>query len=180
LTFAVGGTPTTVRTRTFTIPILNDVIVEGPETVNLALSLPGGAVAQLVLNRDIAVLTINEDDVAGVIQFSASTFSATECATSAPTCNATLTVSRTGGLASGVTVDFATADGTATAGVDYTATSGTVTFAASQATKTFTIPLLAEVGAQPTKSFSVILSNPGSGGTLGARTTATVNVSDTR
>jgi len=54
------------------------------------------------------------------------------------------------------------------------------TLAATPTGQTFTIPLLAEVGAQPTKSFSVILSNPGSGGTLGARTTATVNVSDTR
>jgi hypothetical protein len=184
LTFAVGGTPTTVRTRTFTIPILNDTIIEGPETVNLALSLPLGAVAQLVTGRDTAVLTINEDDVAGVIQFSASTFNAIECATSAPTCNATLTVSRTGGLASGVTVDFTTVDGTgaagAVAGVDYTATTSTVTFAASQTTQTIKIPLLTEVGAQPTKSFSVILSNPGSGGTLGARTTATVNITDTR
>jgi hypothetical protein len=175
-----------VRTRTFTIRILNDTTVEGPETVNLALSLPLGAVAQLVTGRNNAVLTINEDDVAGVIQFSALTFTATECATSAPTCNATLTVSRTGGLASGVTVDFATADGTAIAGTDYgtagnpTPPTGTVTFAASQASKTFTIPLLTEVGAQPTKSFTVILSNPGSGATLGARTSATVNVTDTR
>jgi hypothetical protein len=169
-----------VRTRTFTIPILNDTGVEGAQTVNLALSLPPGAVAGLVTGRNTAVLTINEDDVAGVIQFSALTFNAIECATSALTCNATLTVSRTGGLASGVTVDFTTADGTAAAGVDYTATTGTVTFAASQVTKTITIPLRTEVGAQPIKSFSVILSNPGSNGTLGARTTATVNITDTR
>ena len=173
-----------MRTRTFTVPILNDTVVEGPQTVNLTLSGPTGG-AGLVAGRDTAVLSINEDDVAGVIQFSASTFNATECATSALTCNATLTVSRTGGLASGVTVDFATADGTAIAGTDYgtrdaTPPSGTLTFAASQATQTIKIPLLSEVGAQPTKSFSVILSNPGSGGTLGARTTATVNITDTR
>ena len=70
LTFAVGGTPTTVRTRTFTIPILSDTGVEGPQTVNLTLSGPTGG-AGLVTGRDTAVLTINEDDVAGVIQFSA-------------------------------------------------------------------------------------------------------------
>ncbi|HVG78307.1 MAG TPA: Calx-beta domain-containing protein, partial [Patescibacteria group bacterium] len=177
LTFAVGGTPTTVRTRTFTIPILSDTGVEGPQTVNLTLSGPTGG-AGLVTGRDTAVLTINEDDVAGVIQFSALSFNATECAVLP--CNAMLTVSRTGGLASGVTVDFTTADGTAVNGVDYTTTSSSVTFAALQVTQTIKIPLLIEVGAQPTKSFSVILSNPGSGGTLGARTTATVNVSDTR
>ena len=118
MTFAVGGTPTTVRTRTFTIPILSDTGVEGPQTVNLTLSGPTGG-AGLVTGRDTAVLTINEDDVAGVIQFSALSFNAIECAITALTCNATLTVSRTGGLASGVTVDFATADVTAIAGTDY-------------------------------------------------------------
>jgi Calx-beta domain len=173
LTFPAGGTPTTVRTRTFTVPILNDTSFEGTETVNLTLSSPSPG-AQLVTGRDTAVLSI----VAGVIQFSASSFGATECI--ALPCNATLTVSRTGGLASGVTVDFTTVDGTAMAGVDYTATTSTVTFAASQATQTIKIPLLIEVGAQPTKSFSVVLSNPGSGWTLGARTTATVNITDTR
>ena len=51
LTFAVGGTPTTVRTRTFTIPILSDTGVEGPQTVNLTLSGPTGG-AGLVTGRE--------------------------------------------------------------------------------------------------------------------------------
>jgi hypothetical protein len=116
--------------------------------------------------------------VAGVIQFSALAFNATECATLP--CSATLTVSRTGGAASAVTVDFTTADGTAVAGTDYLATTNTLTFGASQTSQTIKIPLVIEPGAQPTKSFSVTLSNPGSGATLGVRTTATVNITDTR
>jgi len=179
LIFPPGGTPTTVRTKTFLVPIVNDTVVEGVETVNLTLSAPTGGAA-LVTGRDTAVLSISEDDVAGVIQFSVSTFTATECSVLAITCNATLTVTRTGGLASGVTVDFTTADGTAIAGTDYTATTNTVTFGALQTIQTIRIPLLGELGAQPTKAFSVILSNPGSGATLGPRTTATVNVIDTR
>ena len=155
---------------------MSDTIVEGIETVNLTLSGPTGG-AGLVVGRDTATLSIGEDDVAGVIQFSALTYNAVECATIP--CNATLTVSRTGGLASGVTVDFTTADGTAVAGIDYTATTGTLTCGASQTSQTIKIPLLIEPGAQPTKSFSVLLSNPGSGATLGARTSATVNVTDT-
>jgi hypothetical protein len=59
LTFPVGGTPTTVRTRTFTVPILNNTIVEGTETVNLTLSSPSPGV-QLVTGRDTAVLSITE------------------------------------------------------------------------------------------------------------------------
>jgi hypothetical protein len=177
LNFPAGGTLTTVRTKTFTVPILSDTLVEGIETVNLTLSGPTGG-AGLVVGRDLATLSIGEDDVAGVIQFSALTYNAIECATIP--CNATLTVSRTGGAASGVTVDFTTADGTALAGTDYTATTSTLIFGASQTSQTIKIPLLIEPGAQPTKSFSVLLSNPGSGATLGARTSATVNVTDTR
>jgi hypothetical protein len=116
--------------------------------------------------------------VAGVIQFSAPSFSATECM--ALPCNATLTVSRTGLARQRCHRGLHHPDGTATASVDYTATTSTGTFAASQAMQTIKIPLLIEVGAQPTKSFSVILSNPGSGAKLGARTTATVNITDTR
>jgi hypothetical protein len=183
LIFPPGGTPTSVRTRTFAVRILNDLIVEGTKRVNLTLSVPPGGAAQLPTGRDMAVLSITEDDVAGTIQFSALTFNAIECPVLA--CNATLTVSRTGGFAKDVTVDFATANGTAAAGADFGTLgdptfTGTVTFGAGQVIQTIRIPLLGEVGPEPTKSFTVVLSNPGSGGVLGARTSATVNIIDTR
>jgi len=178
LTFAPGGGPTTVRTRTFTVPILRDALVEIAETVQLTLS--GAIGATIAPGRDAATLFITDDDVGGVVQLSKDVFAATECAVTALTCTAKLTVSRTGGSAAGVTVDFTTADGTAVAGVDYTATTDTVTFGPGQMTQTITIPLLREVGAQPLKSFSVIISNPGGGGSLGPRTTAEVRITDTR
>ena len=40
-----------------------------------------------------------------------------------------------------LTVDYATADGTATAGSDYTTTSGTLTFAAGESSKTVSVPI---------------------------------------
>jgi hypothetical protein len=91
-----------------------------------------------------------------------------------------LTVVRTGGGASGVTVDFATVDGTATALSDYVATTGQVSFASGQASAVIRIPLQIELGAQPLKSFSVTLTNPRNGATLGARKTTEVRISDTR
>jgi Calx-beta domain len=175
VTFAAGGTPTTVRTRTFTIPILQDTIVEGTETVTLTLT--GASGAAVVVGRDTATLFISDDDVGGAVQFSADFFNANECA--ALPCNATLTLSRSGGAAGGVTVDFITADGTAVAGADYTTTSGTVTFAAGQMSRTISVPLVIEPGAQPLKTFSVVISNPGGGGTLGARQSAQVRITDT-
>jgi hypothetical protein len=82
-----------VRTRTFTVPILQDKVVEVTESVSLALSGPTGA--QLVVGRDSATLLILDDDMGGVVEFSAAVFSATECA--ALPCSATLTVSARSG-----------------------------------------------------------------------------------
>jgi Calx-beta domain/K319L-like, PKD domain len=58
-----------------------------------------------------------------------------------------------------VTVDFATADGTATAPGDYTPTSGTLTFAPGDTSETVTVQTLDDVLVEGTETFSVILSN---------------------
>ena len=74
----------------------------------------------------------------GALQFSASGYAALEGGPAA-----TVTVTRTGGSAGAVSVDYATADGTATAGADYTAANGTVNFADGDATpQTFDITIL--------------------------------------
>ena len=83
-------------------------------------------------------------------------------------------------IASNVSVDFATVDGTATALSDYVATTGTVNFAAGQMSQRITIPLQIEPGAQPTKSFGVILGNIRGGATLGPYANAEVRIVDTR
>ncbi len=64
-----------------------------------------------------------------------------------------------------VTVAYATADGTARAPVDYTATSGVLTFPAGTTNLTLTVPVLGHADPQPQKTFSLTLSNP-SGATL--------------
>jgi hypothetical protein len=176
VTFPRGGSPTTVRTRTFTVPVLQDTIVEPTETVNLALGGPVGG--QVVGGRDTAVLSIVDDDRGGVVQFSGALFNVSECA--AAPCTARVTLARTGGSASGATVDFATADGTAVAGTDYAATSGTVTFGAGQTRLVIPVPLQVEPGAQPVKSFTVSISTPGGGASLGTRTSTEVRITDSR
>lgn len=65
-----------------------------------------------------------------------------------------------------VTVDFATADGTAIAGADYTATTGTVTFAAGETEKTVIVPLNVTEPVNVNKTFTVTLSNPAAGATI--------------
>ena len=59
-----------------------------------------------------------------------------------------------------VSVDYATADGTAAAGADYTATSGTLTFAAGETEKTVSVPLLDDAIDEGKETFTLELSNP--------------------
>ena len=64
-----------------------------------------------------------------------------------------------------VTVDYATSDITAEAGDDYTATSGTLTFAAGETVMAIIVPILDDAIYEPTERFDVTLSNP-TGATL--------------
>ena len=64
-----------------------------------------------------------------------------------------------------ITVEYETADGSAMAGADYTAASGTLTFAASATTATIEVAILDDTAAEETETFAVMLSNP-SGATL--------------
>jgi predicted outer membrane repeat protein len=61
--------------------------------------------------------------------------------------------------ASTVSVDFATADGTATAGSDYVATSGTLTFTPGQTTRTIDVQVIGDTTPEGNETFSVNLSN---------------------
>jgi hypothetical protein len=58
------------------------------------------------------------------------------------------------------TVNFATADGTAVAGTDYTSTSGVVTFPPKSTVQTITIPIPCDDLPEANKSFTLNLSNP--------------------
>src|SRR6266542_2578540 len=62
-----------------------------------------------------------------------------------------------------VTVDFATADGTALAGSDYVSTNGTLSFAAGETNKTITVTLTDDALKESTETFTVSLSNPSVG-----------------
>jgi hypothetical protein len=78
----------------------------------------------------------------------------------AGTTNAVFTVSLVSASATPVTVDFATADGTAAAPGDYVSASGTLTFAPGETTKTISISVNGDLLVEPDESFFVDLSNP--------------------
>jgi Calx-beta domain len=90
---------------------------------------------------------------------------------------AVVTVTRAGANSAPATVAFATADGTAKAGKDYTAQSGTVAFAAGETTKRVEIPVTKDALKEGDETYTVTLSNA-SGAALAAPRTATVTVHD--
>ena len=73
---------------------------------------------------------------------------------------AVFTVSLSSAVAAPVTVDFATADGTATAGSDYTAVEGTLTFAPGVTEQEVRVPVHGDDVIEPNETFFVNLSNP--------------------
>ena len=76
-----------------------------------------------------------------------------------------------------VSVNYATADGTAEAGKDYEAASGTLTFAPGETEKSVTLRALDDAIDEPTETFALNLSDA-SGATIGPRATATVAIAD--
>jgi parallel beta-helix repeat protein len=109
----------------------------------------------------------------GVFSFSSSGASVSEGSGSV-----TLTVLRTGGTIGAATLNYATASGTATAGSDFTSTSGTLSFADGESSKTITIPILEDNIFEGSETFSVALSSPTNGTALGNFPTATVTIID--
>jgi hypothetical protein len=90
----------------------------------------------------------------------------------------TVTVVRTGGSAGTLTVDFATADGSAIAGQDYTATSGTLTFSGGEISKTFQVPITEDAPTETNETFTISLRNTPNLDSLGLPNTLEVIVLD--
>ena len=78
---------------------------------------------------------------------------------------------------SAVTVDYATADGTATAGQDYTATSGTLTFAPGETAKTVQVPVADDTVSDDGETLTLRLSNTSGAGiwSEGGEATGTIH-----
>ncbi len=169
LTFAAGET-----TQTVTVAVTGDTTVEPDETFTLNLANPSGA----TIADGQGTGTITNDDAAagspGTIQFSEPTFSQGE---SGPT--ATITVTRTAGSTGAVSATYTTSNGTATAGSDYQASSGTVSFAdGDTADKTFTVPITQDSVDEADETVNLTLSGPTGGASLGSPSRATLTIVD--
>jgi CSLREA domain-containing protein len=156
---------------TFDVPVNEDTLDEANEAFLVKLINPTGGAA--LGTPSTSTVTITDNDTAGTLQFSAAAVSVNESAATA-----TVTVTRAGGAASGVSVNYATANGTATAGTDYTNASGTLTFEANETSKTFTVPILEDTRDETNETVTLTLSNPTGGATLGSPNPATLTITD--
>ena len=109
---------------------------------------------------------------AAVPSLSISNATATEKdTTSAPL---TFTVTLSAASTQTVTVGYATADGTAVAGADYTAAAGTLTFAPGTTTQSIVVQALGDTIHEANETFTVTLSNPAHAGLAAATGTGTI------
>ncbi|HEX8734050.1 MAG TPA: Calx-beta domain-containing protein [Pyrinomonadaceae bacterium] len=151
ITFTDGDT----TPKTFTVTICDDSIDEPDETVNLSLSTGGN---QLGGAQTSATLTITDNDEPSPPTVSVNSPSVNE--TDATNTYMTFTFTLSAASSQTVTVGFQTADGTATAGEDYTPSSGTVTFLPGDTEETFQIPVFGDTIPEADETFFVTLSNP--------------------
>lgn len=149
LTFAPGATTATVA-----VPILDDTVHEADETFTLELSNPIG-VPTPTLSVAEATATIVDTDPQPELAIA-------DAAAEEDDGTVSLTVTRTGSTGGSDSVEFATVDGTATAGEDYVATSGTLTFDPGATSATITVALIDDAEREDAETFAVVLADPAS------------------
>ncbi|MEM6715914.1 MAG: Calx-beta domain-containing protein, partial [Cyanobacteria bacterium P01_C01_bin.147] len=151
VTFAAG-----ITEQTISVNITDDTVVEADETFSVNLSNAAGA----TIADAQGIGTIVDDDVALLPELSITDVTVNEADGTA-----TFTVSLSEASDSAITVDFATADGTAVAGSDYTGGTGTLTFAAGVTEQTISVAITDNAVVEADETFSVNLSNA-SGATI--------------
>jgi hypothetical protein len=153
---ASGSPPTltlnkTTWVRTVTVPILNDTVYETAETFSTAITAVAGGGT---IGTGTVTTTINDNDPAPSVSINSVAIAEGD----AGTATATFTVTRTGTTAVNGTVNFATSNGSATAGPDYAATSGTLTFTPAQTSRTVSVIANGDTVDENDETYSVSLS----------------------
>jgi YD repeat-containing protein len=155
---AVSGTLNFLANQTsknISVATTQDSVYESNETFTITLS---NASAPATIGTGVATGTINNDDTAPA--FSVNNVSVSEGGT------LSFTVSKTGSTALSHNINYATANGTAIAGSDYTAKSGTLTFTSAQTSKTVTVTTIEDTAVEPDETVQLNLSAATSGATI--------------
>ena len=166
LTFAPGETVKTVR-----VQVVDDPDTEATEVFKMNLSSPS---ANATIARASATATIIDNDApSGTPQVSISNLVVDEAA---GTANFVITFDRPS--AGVVSIDYATQNGTALAGSDYVAASGTVKFAPGETAKTVKVLVVNDTLRESPETFSLKLSDLVGATTLDPVGVATIDDND--
>ncbi len=147
LTFDPGQT-----TKTVDVTVHGDTTHETDEGLTLDLSNANGA----TIADDSGTGTITNDDA--VPTFAIDDVSVAEGATGIT--SLTFTVTKSGATQLGSSVHYATAGGTATAGVDYTSNTGTLSFAPGATSQPVTVLVNGDKVFEPNETVDLVLSAP--------------------
>jgi large repetitive protein len=159
-----------VTSQTIVVAVNGDTAYESDESFLVNLSVPANATiarsrATGAITNDDAEPTLSIDDV-----------QVAEGGTGTTPATFTVTLSAPSKLTT--TVSYATANVTATAGSDYLATSGTLTFGSEVTTQTIAVSVISDVVSEPTETFRVILSAPANATIARAQGTGTIRNDD--
>ena len=165
VTFAPGETSKTVE-----ISIINDAEIEPTERFGVALGQTAGA--ELGARRTVNITILDDDTGTAVFDFSRATYTVDEDAGVA-----LITIERSGDTTVAATVNYATTAGSAAAGSDFATATGTLSFAANELTKTFSIDITDDGSTEVNETIRLDISDP-TAGRLGQLTTSTLTILD--
>jgi len=160
--------------QTFNVTTIDDAAVESAETFTASLSSPTGGATLGTPNSVSAI--INDNDTAPACSGVTFTIASNGAVTEGT--NSGFTVTKTGTATGSCDVSYATANGTAAAPGDYTTASGTLTFTSAQTSQPVSVTTIDDTTGESAETFTMSLSSPTGGATLGTPNTATAIIND--
>jgi len=163
--------------KIITIPLNTSVSFSGTLTFTVALSSPAGVLATPTLGTASTItVSLTAGPPEGVLGFSSATTAITQTTGVTPL-TTSISVARTIGTTGAVSISYSTANGTAIAGTDYTATSGSLSWATGDSTpKMISIPINTTYAFNGTKTFTVALTAPTGSASLGTTASNAVTI----
>jgi len=158
--------------KTITIQTIDDALTQGGVVMYINLIGAWGG----TISDGQGVGTINDDEYA--VACNGNSFTTANSGAVAEGAQSQFTVTRSGTATIGCSVNYATANGTATQPSDYTAKSGTLTFSPGVTTQNVFVNTTEDAIVESTETFSMSLSAPTSGATLGTPSTAAATIND--
>ncbi|MBC3875799.1 Ig-like domain-containing protein [Undibacterium flavidum] len=161
-------------TGTALVTAVQDTLDEPNETVIVDIISVSGGDSATESGTQQQTITITDDDATPSLSIA----NVSQAEGNSGSTNLTFTVTLSAASAQAVSVNYATINGTASAGSDYTAASGTLNFAAGETTKTFNVVIAGDSTIESDEDFTVTLSSP-TNATLGtANATGTITDDD--